>query len=296
MENNRVIIRLKGHEKFVLREGWLNKGIQVISKSIEENGYSRIFLGDNGTDELGVGSNMVKSIRYWLKAFGLTEESPGKGVRLSSLGKLILQYDPYFEDINTLWLLHSIIARNADNATTWYLFFNYCDIEEFTKNELELILNRELKKYYNSDKYANSSLKDDIDVLLNMYCKERASDFDPEDKNICPLSDLGLIKKVKDDYHRVQADMSKLHDLIILYELCNLFGNESNINIERIVMGENGLSKIYHLSNVIANAYLDKLEYRGYIQVNRTAGLDMVYLTHGMKQKEIIEEYYKNYR
>lgn len=296
MENKKVTIKLKGHEKFALHEGWLNKGIQVISKTIETNGYSRIFMEDNGPDELGVGSNMVKSIKYWLKAFGLIEDSPGRGVRLSEYGKLILQYDPCFEDINTLWLLHSIIARNADNATTWYLFFNKCDIEEFSKSELDFLLNRELQKYYGSSNYAESSLKDDVDVLLNMYCKEKSLGFDPEDKNICPLNVLGLVRKVKGGYSRVQADISKLNEMIILYELCNIFKDDNNANFDRIVMGENGLSRIYNLSNISVNAYLDKLEHRGYIQVNRTAGLDMVYLTHNMKDTEIIEEYYKTHR
>nr|WP_295683811.1 DUF4007 family protein [uncultured Lachnoclostridium sp.] len=296
MGNNKAIIKLKGHEKFVLREGWLNKGLQVLSTNIGENDYSRIFHDDNAPDEFGVGSNMVKSIRYWLKAFGLTEDTPGKGVRLRDYGRLILQYDPCIEDINTLWLLHSTIARNSETSTIWYLFFNKCDIDEFSKFDIEYMLDRELQIYSGGNNYAKSSLKDDIDVMLNMYCKEKTSDYDPEDKNICPLAALGLVRKVKNGYRRVQADISKLNEMIILYELNNIFNNNISLSIDQISTGENGLARIYNLNNISINTYLDKLEHMGYIRVNRTAGLDVVYLMHEMKNIEIIEEYYKTHR
>ena len=53
-----------GHEKFHCRQFWLKKG------------YNFLLRGDQFTDDdvmvkLGVGKNMVGSIRYWLKAFDL---------------------------------------------------------------------------------------------------------------------------------------------------------------------------------------------------------------------------------
>ena len=44
----------------------------------------------NGTDILGVGTNMVKSIRFWLNAFQLIKESPKNGAVLTELGEIIL--------------------------------------------------------------------------------------------------------------------------------------------------------------------------------------------------------------
>lgn len=54
---NKVIYKLKGHEKFPLREGWINKGLSVA----KEKG-THIFLESQGPDMLGVGTNMVKSM------------------------------------------------------------------------------------------------------------------------------------------------------------------------------------------------------------------------------------------
>ena len=54
MAEEKVLIKIKGHEKFALREGWLNKGILAVQDS------PRIFLQSNAPETLGVGSNMVK--------------------------------------------------------------------------------------------------------------------------------------------------------------------------------------------------------------------------------------------
>lgn len=54
-------------------------------------------MGSEGPDLFGIGNNMVKSLRYWMKAFKLIEENPGVGAKLSELGKIILQNDVYLE-------------------------------------------------------------------------------------------------------------------------------------------------------------------------------------------------------
>lgn len=77
--------RLKGHESFILREGWLTKGIQAVEKD------SGVFSKNAGADALGVGTNMAKSIRYWMKTAGVTMDVPQKGVQLTELGKIIAQ-------------------------------------------------------------------------------------------------------------------------------------------------------------------------------------------------------------
>ena len=72
---NKVIYKLKGHEKFPLREGWINKGLSVA----KEKG-THIFLESQGPDMLGVGTNMVKSIRYWMQACGLLVKDGNKEI------------------------------------------------------------------------------------------------------------------------------------------------------------------------------------------------------------------------
>lgn len=277
-----VAIRLKGHEKFHLREGWIAKGLYGVSAN------PRVFSGSDGTDQLGVGTNMVKSIKYWMLAMGLIKEGQKNGAELTDLGKMILKYDPFLEDDLSLWLLHSYISKNNFRSTVWYLFFNKCQAEEFTKEELYTVLRKELISYAETDSFPESSLKDDIDVLLNMYSKDTKND-DPEDKNKCPLASLKLIKKEGNVYYRQQPDMRHFRDEIILYELGNIFEEESSIGIDYVA---ELAANIYHLSRVAINTILDRLDNAGYITVNRTAGLDEIYPNKKISVKKIIEDYY----
>ena len=58
-------VKLKGNESFNIREGWLRKGIRCVQDC------PTLFSRDDAMEILGVGSKMVKSIRYWLRATGL---------------------------------------------------------------------------------------------------------------------------------------------------------------------------------------------------------------------------------
>lgn len=92
------------HETFSLRYGWLTKGFQAFQHNNE------IFASDEATVELGVGKNMVNSIRYWLRAAQMLDMN-ANGLKATELGEALLSehgWDPYLEDEATLcgyWLL-----------------------------------------------------------------------------------------------------------------------------------------------------------------------------------------------
>ncbi len=286
---NIVKIKLQGHEKFALREGWLNKGLIMVAKN------PAAFQGKEGPDIFGIGNNMVKSLRYWLKAFGLIEEAPGKGARLTSIGEMILKNDPYFEDIFTIWLLHSYIAKNKDEATSWYMFFNNVDVEDLEKAQIENILLREIRKYAAGMAFSENSVGNDFDVLLNMYGKSKEVS-DPEDKSNSPLAQLGLIKNIGGKYSKNHPNRKDVSELIILYELSYLLAEKESIAIDDAINGINGLARIYQISTVTANEILDKLDALEYIRVNRTAGLDVIYKMKDFSAISVVEEYYNKTR
>lgn len=63
----RVIMKyaFSGHESFQCKGLWLKKGYDYVKAGLS-------FTDDYAVVELGVGKNMVASIRYWLRAFGIT--------------------------------------------------------------------------------------------------------------------------------------------------------------------------------------------------------------------------------
>ncbi len=287
MAENKVKIKLQGHEKFPLREGWINKALMIIPDTPD------IFLRKDATDMFGIGSNMVKSVRYWMKAFGLTVENGAAGTKLTDTGKLIAQYDPYLENPFTLWLMHSFIAKNKEEATTWFMYFNHCNAEDLEKSEIETILLREVKKYAAGQSFSEKSLSNDVDVLLSMYSKNREK-FDPEDKNVSPFSQLALIKNMDGRYIKCHPDKKIFSEMIVLYEVLLMSKETEGISIEDAVYGENGLAKTFNLTSMMANDYFDRLDAAGFIHVNRTAGIDMIYPAKGLAAPDILKEYYKN--
>ena len=284
MAVEKIKIRLQGHEKFTLREGWINKALMILPTNPD------VFTRKDATDLFGIGSNMVKSLRYWMRAFELTNAS---GTELTELGNLIAEYDPYLEEDFTLWIMHSHIAKNLDDATSWYMFFNRCDADDLDKSDIQSILLREVKKYAAGTAFSEKSLGNDIDVLLNMYSKSNEKS-DPEDKNVSPFVKLALIKKIEGRYVKSRPNKKTFSEIIVLYELAQKMIQQDGISIEDVVSGEKGLTKIYNISSVMANDYFDKLDASGYIQVNRTAGLDMIYPAKKLDPMKILEEYYKN--
>ena len=96
-------MKFRAHETFFIRKGWLNKGLSQVYR----NGDVFISKEVNPMDVFGIGSNMVKSLRYWMQAVGLTQE-PAKGRRtqtLTTLGESVYAHDRYIEEIGTLMLL-----------------------------------------------------------------------------------------------------------------------------------------------------------------------------------------------
>ncbi|MDD7636049.1 MAG: DUF4007 family protein, partial [Clostridiales bacterium] len=185
-------IRFRGHETFTIREGWINKGLTEIDKN------PFVFNTNYGADALGMGPNMAKALRYWLKVARLIDENAKTGARLTKIGKLILNEDPYIEDMFTLWLIHCRIAANDRQATAWNLFFNRFSYEEFDKNELisemkELAL-LEAEEVSPEKKVAEASVVSDCDAILHMYVKRSRENGTPEEKNVSPFAKLELLK------------------------------------------------------------------------------------------------------
>ena len=62
--------KFSGHQTFVFRYGWLEKGVRGVAAC------STLFSEDDALVRLGVGKNMVDSIRHWCQVTQLVEPDP----------------------------------------------------------------------------------------------------------------------------------------------------------------------------------------------------------------------------
>jgi len=179
------------HETFHPRFGWLKKGFDRTAKD------SEVFLRGDAPIRLGVGKNMVRSIRYWCSAFKLLDED-----RPTAFGEQLLGdkgWDPYLEDPASLWLLHWKLLEQPCQATAWDFTFNYFRQVEFTIEDLLY----QLCDYRDREapRIAESSLRKDVSCILRMYVEQPSKSFISEDSLDCPFVELGLIHTAGDSRH-----------------------------------------------------------------------------------------------
>ena len=285
--------KIKGNESFGIREGWLAKGLFAL----DEN--SCIFSDEYAMDSLGVGSKMVKSIKYWLLASHLVEERREKNSKHSLVpttyfGEVVKRYDPYFEDIFTLWIVHYYITADIEFNTVWNLFFNRFNVTDFVKGSMVDKIVDECNKIYNKGNELYNAIESDCSVLLKMYTSSDEIVVDPDENLVSPFSELGLIakKSERSSYMKVRPLYSKLDRLAVLYVMTiNLPEGKKGVDINTLLTQDNNVGKIFNLDRNRINEYLDRLRQEGYIELNRTAGLDMVYINK-LSLTEILETYY----
>lgn len=273
-------MKFRAHDTFYIRKGWLYKGLKNVTKD------KFVFMGTNHNpmDVLGIGSNMVKSLRYWLQATGLTYEPTGtkRYQQLTDFGEIIYKEDKYMEEMGTLWLLHYKLASSKELATAWYFFFHQFNYSEFTQEEYIAKLG-DFISHENEATREERVLKEEFNCILNTYLGKTRSETDrnPENNLECPLTQLKLLRvsdKKSKTYRKSMPTIESIHPLIALAIVLDNSKGEREIKIADLLSGEKNLGNTFHLDVLALTQILSKLETRKHLSVVRTAGLDVVIL------------------
>ena len=285
-------MKIKGHQSFHIRRGWIYKGLNEVKN--DNLVFSRKDIVH--TDLLGIGSNMVTALKYCLDALKLVDkkrEGSKNLIVLSKIGELILEKDPYLEEIETWQLLHYNLATNEEQATTWYWFFNEYKGNKFTRDNLFENLNSYIKQNYEKE-VSERSLKDDINCLLNTYV-ERVVES-PEDNMESPFAELGLINianKKNGELSYTKSYKNKVNVYLAYYIIRNLAIDRENLDLKDIINSKNGIGNIFNLNSYEIMDTLDCLQNLGYIKVTRTGGLDYVSFVDERNPIEELENMYE---
>ncbi|MEM4724897.1 MAG: DUF4007 family protein [Candidatus Hadarchaeum sp.] len=290
-----------GHETFPFRHSWLKKGVDAVLADPE------IFNKDHAIVVLGVGKNMVRSIRHWCLATGVLMEEPksrGRRLQVTPLGHSIFGpqgFDPYLEDPATLWLLHWNLLRQDQRCTTWRIVFNDYPYTEFSRESLfQYIL--EMVRKAGMDIYSENSIRRDVDVFLRMY----AGSFDFRNSALieetleCPLSELGLIEVTQGGqvYVLQRAARDTLPDLIFLYCLYNYWSSLSSprqsLAFTSIAYDKGSPGVLFRLDENSIAVRLEQLELltSGALIYTETSGLRQVHKRVDLDPQEILRQYY----
>lgn len=281
--NKTLNFKFKKNETFYLRDGWLEKAINAIY----DNKPNNIFSKNNGISILGIGSNMVKSLKYWLQASNIIISTNTK-TELSLFGELLYKYDRYLENQFSLFLVHYYLVKNMIECPLFYGLFNI-DIKTFTKNDFVSVIS----SYFQSLDLAvkKEYLEDDTGVLLKSYINDSKGD-NPEDNYVCPLAYLRLLEKKGDKYIKTKPIYQSLSYLIVYLCLVDLYEGQS-FNIEDSIDEINSPIKIFNLDKNMYLQYLEEMKKNQLITINKTAGLNTVYFEEKLTLEEVFIRYYE---
>lgn len=175
-----------GHESFTVRHGWLPKLYEASSED------AQLFSSDERAIlRLGLGRNMVKSLRFWGEAFGLTR-SGREGTTPTLFARRLLDpatgLDPYLEDPASLWRLHWRISAHA-GLGAWVAVFQELSDPEITRERLvEKVRARAITA---RGPITENTASTHVDILLRTYAT--VPDTAPEEVLGCPFQELGLL-------------------------------------------------------------------------------------------------------
>ena len=213
-----------GHESFFCKPLWLKKAYDAMNEGVS-------FTSPDAVASLGVGKNMVASIRFWSRAFGLSiNDCPTPFAR--SIFDTDLGYDPFLEDEGTLWLLHYYLL-NKKVASLYHLTFLDFQREkrEFDRNQLLALVRRKCNVPEQKNVYNENTVKKDIGVLLHNYAMP--TDIRSNEDFSAIFLDLGLINALGSDrYSFNETDPCHIHPDVLLYTLLDYKGEDNTISLD----------------------------------------------------------------
>lgn len=274
-----------GHESFPCKSLWLKKGYDFVVQ--EKN-----FNDPNAVIDLGVGKNMVASIRFWLKAFDICEND-----NASWLGHYLFDNqtgrDKYIEDLATLWLLHFHLIFCGE-ASIYNLFF--CDFQRehssFQREQIANYIKIRLIENGTPSVFNKNTITKDIGVLLQNYVLPRKSQSNEDYSSL--LIDLDLIRQNSEGggYYFNAEGKRKVTKEIFLYGLLKVMGEDKSISYDAI---REQIGYIFCMTDIELIQMLKQLasDYSENLAYSDIAGIRQVQIIKELDPVQVLNDYYE---
>lgn len=272
-----------GHESFTCKTLWLKKGYDFVSSGNSFNAPEAVV-------QLGVGKNMVASIRYWMRAFGMASND-----ELTDVATYILDKDkgkdPYMEDLGTLWLLHFLLVSTGE-ATLYNLLFTKLQIERkgFERMHVTNFVKRVMAEASKQSQYNENTVKKDIATLLLMYVLPQKTKALDDYSSL--LIDLDLIRLDADGKSYVFNIDGKRQVpwQVFLYAVITLKGDDNTVGYD--LLQEIGLMFCMNDMEVIEMCKIIEAHHAEDVTYNDVAGIRQLQFMNDITPEEALDEYY----
>ena len=273
-----------GHESFQCKSLWLKKGYDYMT-----DGHS--FNDIDAVAKLGVGKNMVTSIRFWLRAFGLTKSDELQPISLYIFDS-VKGVDPYTEDLNTLWLLHFLLVSSEVASLYNLLFIDYQrEKKEFRKTDLQSFIKRKCSVPEQRNVYNENTVRKDIGVLLKNYVAP--SDLKTIEDFSALLITLGsIVSKGHDAYSFKTHEKKDIAQEIVLFALIRMKGEDRTASFDILQK----LSLIFGLPMTILIEIIRDLEttFPDTLVFTDNSGIKNVQFIREINEFDALNHYYQS--
>lgn len=289
---------LGGHQTFTLRYGWLKKLYDHLCEDPE------LFHADDAMVRLGVGKNMVASMRFWGVATQMIEpQARGRLYHPTELAHRLLHddgWDPYLEDMGTLWLLHGLLTTNPTNAYAWYMLFNHYRAVEVSVAQLAEFLGQQL--HLQGWDIPAATLEREAECCLRTYRPPKLWSARPnEDTLASPLSALQLFDALRDErrFLMERRERPSLPPAIVGYFLLRFWQahapHRAALSVEECLYQPNSPGQVFKLRETAMLNLLEQLEQltNGALTVDETAGIRQVYRHRSIEPSTLLQRYYE---
>ena len=272
-----------GHESFHCKSLWLKKGYDFVVEG-------KSFNDESAVVDLGVGKNMVSSIKYWLKSFGIINEDGSA----TPIGCSILSndgYDPYIEDTNTQWLLHYLLV-STNYATLYHIVFNEFNKnrKDFSKSSLLTYIKRLFAdKRFDKTPYNENTISRDISTFLKMYARPDNSKVYEDFSAV--LIDLNLIRRLdRDNFEFNTSTRASINPLIFLYAVLDVANGDKVVEYYKLL----NLAGIFGMTvNDLYDAFDSIHSMIPSISFSNSAGEQLFTINEPISKESILDMYYK---
>ncbi len=300
--------KISGHEKFSLRYTWLPKA--VIALKQDRKIFSKF---DDAIILMGVGKNMVHSIKFWTLSTQIAEQDGDGGLSITEFGNALFDtngLDPYLEDIKTLWLLHWKLSFQKEMPLlAWDYLLNRWHEPEITKSSVMDVFESEKDKIQTNP--SSTTLKDHFDTFIRTYVPTRGPKGVIKEDNLdSPLVEIELLQKIGEKTNKSPSGKHEpiyvfrreekpeispelfvycLHDFFI-----NAHPNESTLPFHEISIGHGSPGQIFKLSEKDLRNRLENIEKdtSGELVYKESSSIQQLHMNTNMNTNKLLRKIY----
>lgn len=233
---------------------------------------------------------MVASIRFWMRAFGLTQND-----ELQPIAEYLFDTnrgkDPFVEDLGTLWLLHFLLVSTGE-ASLYNLLFIELQKERKSFERLHVVnfVKRIMTEDGKQNQFNENTIKKDIGTLLLNYVLPQKSKTLDDYSSL--LIDLDLIRIDADgkNYLFNIEGKRQIPWQIFLYAIIVSKGKDNTVSYD--LLQNIGLSfcmndiEVIEMCKIIEAHHIDDIRY------SDTAGIRQLQFINELSNEMVLNEYY----